>query len=392
MRFLAPEGRSTLTAPGETPLQQPWVDIAEYPLGQFRTELHYEATSRLRANGPLHWIQSLFLLVGLVSAGTYGWLYGEARVYQAYQSWRLNQIMKHRPANLRAFLASYLAGSATEVTKEPPAPVNGSAEPSPSPPPAPLAVGALIGRIEIPRLGLSTVVLEGDSDQVLRKGVGHIPSTSLPGGSGNVAIAGHRDTFFRALKDIREDDNITLATTAGTYHYRVGSVQVVTPDNTQVLAPSDQASLTLVTCYPFHFVGSAPKRYIVHAQQIGSSRAVKQSLCQTQPGPTLDDGAESCPSAVTVPPRPEPGLDIDRPSSGDRPDPGTGPMDDGNGVGMARNPVLYRLKTTLRDIYPPIWRRMQVWESATLAQLQKERDWFNAQIAAALESYMDGDD
>ena len=100
------------------------------------------------------------------------------------------------------------------------------------------------------------------------KGVGHIPSTSLPGESGNVAIAGHRDTFFRTLQDIRRDDDITLATTAGTYHYRVDSLQVVRPNDTQVLAPSDRPSLTLVTCYPFHFVGSAPNRYIVHAQEI----------------------------------------------------------------------------------------------------------------------------
>ena len=112
-------------------------------------------------------------------------------------------------------------------------------------------------------------MLEGDSDEVLRKGVGHIPSTALPGGSGNMAIAGHRDTFFRPLKDIRRNDNITLATTAGTYHYRVRSVQVVRPDNTQVLAPSDQASLTLVTCYPFHFVGLAPYWFYAVATAAG---------------------------------------------------------------------------------------------------------------------------
>ena len=409
IRFLAPEGRTSLTTLGEIPLKHPRVDISEYrlkalavdlgeyPLKRFRMEMPCESTSHRRAKSPLHWIQCLFLLVGLMGAGTYGWLYVEARVYQAYESWRLNQIAKDRPADLRAFLASYLAGSATEVTREPPAPANGAAEPSPSPAPTPLAVGSLIGRIEIPRLSLSTIVLEGDSDQVLRKGVGHIPSTSLPGGSGNVAIAGHRDTFFRALKDIRRDDKITLTTTAGTYHYRVGSVQVVRPNDTQVLAPSDQASLTLVTCYPFHFIGSAPKRYIVHAQQIEPSWVIKQSAGQTQPRPASDGGAESRPSAATVPPRPEPSGD--RPSPHDRLDLGTTHPDDAKGVGIDGNRVLnqlkmtlYQLEMTLRDVYPPIWRHLQVWENATLTQLQKERDRLHARMAAALESYMDGGD
>jgi sortase A len=321
--------------------------------------------------------------VGLIGAGAYGWLYAEARFYRAYQSWRLNQIVNHHPADLRTFLASYLIGSAAEVAKEPPAPTSSAAEPSSRNfPPAPLPVGSLIGRMEIPRLGVSTVVLEGDSDQVLRKGVGHIPSTSLPGGAGNVAVAGHRDTFFRALKDIRRNDDITLATTTGTFHYRVSSVQVVRPNDTQVLAPSDQASLTLVTCYPFRFVGSAPKRYIVHAQQIEFSGVVKQSLCQTQLTPASDGGAESCPSSATALQRPEPGPD--RPSPGGRPALGTARV-----AGAAGDSVLYQLKVTLEDIPPLIWRRIQVWENATLARLQENWDRLNAQIAAALESYMD---
>jgi sortase A len=137
---------------------------------------------------------------------------------------------------------------------------------------ATLDVGALIGRIEIPRLNLSTIVLQGDSDQVLRKGVGHIPSTSLPGAPGNVAIAGHRDTFFRALKDIRQDDNITLTTITGTYHYRVDSMQVVRPDDVQALAPSHQASLTLVTCSVlFRWIGSEEVRCARTANRIVSN-------------------------------------------------------------------------------------------------------------------------
>jgi sortase A len=170
--------------------------------------------------------------------------------------------------------------------------------PSPLPPPPPLSEGALIGRIEVPRLGLSTVVLEGDSDQVLRKAAGHIPSTALPGGSGNVAIAGHRDTFFRALRNIRRNDSITLETTTGTYHYRVQSVQIVGPRETQVLRPSDQPSLTLVTCYPFYFVGSAPERYVVNAEQIESSGDMKK---QPSPNPAFSSESNSA-SEVSLSP------------------------------------------------------------------------------------------
>jgi sortase A len=402
VNFLAPEVRSNLTPLDETPLKQPRVDLGEYPLRQFPMEMPWDSTFHRPAKSLLHWIQYLFVLVSLMGAGIYGWLYAEARAYQAYESWRLDQIAKHRPADLKAFLASYLNGRAIEARQEPLAPlrgptelpfslprvpgkgqadplfsppwasVEGQAELSFSLPPAPLDVGALIGRIEIPRLNLSTIVLQGDSDQVLRKGVGHIPSTALPGGSGNVAVAGHRDTFFRALKDIRQDDNITLTTTTGTYHYRVDSVQIVRPNDIQVLAPSAQASLTLVTCYPFYFVGSAPKRYVVHAQQIESSQVVEQR------------------SASTVPPRPEPGPD--RPSPDDRPELATAHADQGESVGMHGNRALFQLKMTLRDTYPAIWRRIELWENASLAQLQKKRDWVNTRIAAALESYMNGDD
>jgi LPXTG-site transpeptidase (sortase) family protein len=218
--------------------------------------------------------------------------------------------------------------------------------------------------------------------------VGHIPSTSLPGELGNVAIAGHRDTFFRTLQDIRRDDDITLATTAGTYHYRVDSLQVVRPNDTQVLAPSDRPSLRLVTGYPFHFVGSAPNRYIVHAQEIDPSRVVQQGLCQTPLGPLSDGSAEGCPSAATVPPRPEPGPD--RPVSDDRPESGAARI--GDGLATAGNRILYQLEMPLRDIYPPIWLRIQLWENETLTELRTERDRVNARIATALESFMDGDD
>jgi hypothetical protein len=168
----------------------------------------------------------------------------------------------------------------------------------------------------------------------------------------------------------------------------VDSVQVVRPDDVHVLAPSDQASLTLVTCYPFHFVGPAPKRYIVHAQLIEPSPAAQQGHCQTQNGPASDGSAEGYPSAATVPP--SSGPSPDRPSSDDRAESSAARI--GEGLATGGNGVLYQVKMTLRDIYPPIWRRIQLWENETFTELRRERDRLNARVAAALESYMNGDD
>ena len=128
--------------------------------------------------------------------------------------------------------------------------------------------GFPLGRIEIRSIGLTAMVMEGDDDRTLRRAVGHIPGTPLPGQPGNVALTGHRDTFFRGLRNIHKDDEITLTTLRGAYRYRVDSTQVVEPDDTQVLSATAHDFLTLVTCYPFYFVGSAPKRFIVRAHRI----------------------------------------------------------------------------------------------------------------------------
>jgi len=129
---------------------------------------------------------------------------------------------------------------------------------------APVAAGAgLIGRIDIPRLSLSVIVMEGTSSKTLRRAAGHISGTALPGRPGNVGISGHRDTFFRPLRNIEPNDTITLTTTAGEYRYRVLFTRIVGPDDVTVLAPSDDPgdneTLTLVTCYPFYFVGPRQK-------------------------------------------------------------------------------------------------------------------------------------
>jgi sortase A len=126
--------------------------------------------------------------------------------------------------------------------------------------------GDVIGELEVPRLGLQTIVVEGDSPKILRHAVGHMVETSLPGNRGNVALAGHRDSFFRPLRNIRRGDTITLKTLDGNFQYQVEFTSVVPPSDIQVLQPSGERTLTLITCFPFYYVGSAPNRFVVRAR------------------------------------------------------------------------------------------------------------------------------
>ena len=128
-----------------------------------------------------------------------------------------------------------------------------------------------VGMIEIPALGLATKVLEGSDASTLRLAVGHIPGTALPGPSGNVGLAGHRTTFFRSLRKIKVGDEIRFSTAAGAFKYRVVSLHVVLPNAIEVLNATQLPTLTLVTCYPFDFIGTAPQRLIVHAEIIPTS-------------------------------------------------------------------------------------------------------------------------
>lgn len=131
-----------------------------------------------------------------------------------------------------------------------------------------LEAGAPIGRLEIPRIGLTAVVAEGDDEKTLTLAVGHLPDTPLPWQEGNSALAGHRDSFFRPLRHIQVGDNIHLTTSRGTLRYRVTRHTVVDPAELWVLNASPTAALTLITCYPFDYVGPAPRRFIVHAERM----------------------------------------------------------------------------------------------------------------------------
>jgi sortase A len=132
----------------------------------------------------------------------------------------------------------------------------------------PVVRGAVIGEIEIPRLQVAVMVFEGDDVAILSQGAGHIPGTALPAGSGNIGIAAHRDTYFRPLRAIHPNDVIVLKSPGGTSQYAVTDTGIVRPSEVGVLASAPGRDLTLATCYPFFYVGSAPERFIVHARKI----------------------------------------------------------------------------------------------------------------------------
>ncbi len=150
---------------------------------------------------------------------------------------------------------------------------NRSARKQTAPPPAPaprLRDGEIVGRLSIPRLHVEAMIREGTTSPTLAIALGHIPGTALPGQPGNIGVAGHRDTLFRALRNVEKDDEITFETQRASYSYRVESTEIVTPEHVEVLKAGAQPELTLVTCYPFYYIGAAPKRFIVKAKLIST--------------------------------------------------------------------------------------------------------------------------
>jgi sortase A len=141
----------------------------------------------------------------------------------------------------------------------------------PQTPPFGSPSGSLIGRVEIPKLQLSVPVLEDDESVSLLRGLGHIRGTANLGGLGTVGLAGHRDTFLRSLRGIANGMEILASDTSGTYHYVVDSTEIVVPEQVSVLDTQSRPALTMITCYPFDYVGHAPKRFIVHAHLVSVS-------------------------------------------------------------------------------------------------------------------------
>ena len=174
--------------------------------------------------------QRLLLWIGLAALAYAGSTVAYAGIFQRYQAWKFQTNVAQYPA--------------IEIE---------------------LQDGDLVGKLEIPRIGISVMVLQGTGDYPLAFGAGHVSGTPLPGTEGNVAIAAHRDTYFRNLKEIRRGDSIRYSTVRRSYEYVVASMETVDPDNTQILESHIRPELTLITCFPFYYVGSSPKRFVVHA-------------------------------------------------------------------------------------------------------------------------------
>jgi sortase A len=131
-----------------------------------------------------------------------------------------------------------------------------------------VSTGTWLARLEAPSVQMSATVLEGTDDGTLARGAGHIEETPFPGEPGNVGIAGHRDTIFRPVRNLHAGDPLVLTTADRVYRYRITKTSIVDPEDVYVLDPADHPTLTLVTCYPFEFVGHAPRRFIVHADLV----------------------------------------------------------------------------------------------------------------------------
>ena len=184
----------------------------------------------------LRWTARIVLAISVILLAWVGWVIIQGRFYQASVTEYLKEQRK--------------------LPQRPAGPIE-----------AELVEGQTLGRMDIPRLGLSVAIFQGTKSKTLRIGAGHIEGTAIPGEAGNSGIAAHRDTFFRPLENIRTNDEIQIETARGFSHYQVDSIKIVAPDDIEVLAPTTESGVTLVTCYPFYFVGAAPKRFIVHAHK-----------------------------------------------------------------------------------------------------------------------------
>ena len=208
----------------------------------------FERPGRVKGSAVQRWLAIGLLVTGLGFLGAWTWQ-------------QLDSVFYQRSAGLR--LQALRVESASVVP-----PARGSAPKERRAAREPVPTGDPIGRIEIDRLGLQAIVAEGTDARTLRRAVGHVPSTPLPGDDGNVVLAGHRDTFFRPLKSVEEGDRIRVTTPGERVEYEVTSIEVVGPEDVDVMWPTKERTLTLITCYPFHYIGPAPDRYVVRARQL----------------------------------------------------------------------------------------------------------------------------
>jgi sortase A len=224
-------------------------------------------------------LERILLLAGLAGLGIFAGSIVRTAVWQSWDNWAFSSALHGGTVSVANYVNDMTHNLERWLTEW------RGRHPEPAPAPrdaASLPAGvlrarpyekSLIGRLNIPRLHLVATVREGVEDKTLGLALGHIPNTALPGERGNVGVAGHRDTFFRSLGNVRKNDLIRFETFAGTYTYQVGSIEIVEPKDVEVLQPGKHSELTLVTCYPFNYIGSAPERFIVKADLVGAGAA-----------------------------------------------------------------------------------------------------------------------
>jgi len=194
-----------------------------------------------------------FLAIGLLAMGYAGFVFADSHAYQALEMKKFKQARRLSRPRI-------------------------------------LVEGDVIGEIQVPRLRLNAMVVQGDSPANLKRAVGHLTKSALPGEWGNVALAGHRDTFFRPLRDIRLGDEIRFKTRERSFEYRVESIEVVAPTEIRVLESSTGHDLTLLTCFPIRYVGPAPKRLVVRAREVDGmmqEQLAKENEVKAPGGPLL---------------------------------------------------------------------------------------------------------
>lgn len=222
-----------------------------------------------RVSKPLRLMETVLWVLGLTLLGA---AFGETRERWNYQAQQERALFERGPAVPAASEAS-VAHTPLPVPESEPAresaPESRSVARRAAATAAPVVADpAALGRIEIPRIGVSAIVKIGSDEQTLSRAVGLVPQSARPGQIGNVVLAGHRDTFFRPLRDIQVNDRIRVRVPPETYEYKVESVMVVAPEDTDVLRSKGKEELTLVTCFPFRFVGPSPDRFIVSAVRV----------------------------------------------------------------------------------------------------------------------------
>jgi len=232
------------------------------------------------------WLALICVSAGVASLGVWAWAYGHEAIYQSYSNWAFDRAKSGRSASAMDYAADQSRASWNSVEnwfRRAPAPPprnepKTNIEPAVPASPRQIERNGMVGRLSIPRLNVRSVIREGVGQQTLSIALGHVPGTALPGEAGNVAVAGHRDTLFRGLRNVKAGDRIEFETANGkTFVYEVQDTSIVNPTDVGVLKAGPRKELTLVTCYPFNYVGSAPYRFIVKAREIDGDKPPEAS-------------------------------------------------------------------------------------------------------------------